>query len=55
MSLPSSPILAQQTLVKGEESLVDLKDVVVPVGNEILYDDVEFAGMGKGKASLLQG
>ena len=31
MSLPSSPILAQQTLVKGEESLVDLKDVVVPV------------------------
>ena len=45
---------SQQALVKGEESLVDLKNVVVPVSNEILYDDVELAGMGKGKASLLQ-
>lgn len=41
-------------LVKGEQCLVNLENVVVPVGNKILHDDVELAGMGKGKASLLQ-
>ena len=45
---------AQQALVKGEQSLVDFEDVVVPVGNEILHDDVELAGMGEGKTCFPQ-
>ena len=45
---------SQQALVKGEQGLVDLEDVVVLVGNEILHDDVELAGVGESKARLLQ-
>ena len=32
----------EQTLVKGEQSLVDFKDIVVLIFDEILNDDVEF-------------
>ena len=45
---------AQQALIKGEQSLVDFKNVVVPVGDEILHDDIELAGVGEGKARLFQ-
>ena len=32
---------SEQALVKGEQRLVDLEDIVVPVLNEILNDDVK--------------
>lgn len=45
---------SQQVMVKGEQYLVALKNVVVPVGDEILHDDIELAGVGEGKARLFQ-
>ena len=42
------PSATQQTLVKGEEGLIDFKDIVVLMGDEILHDDVKFIGMGEG-------
>ena len=39
-------------MVKGKQSLVDLKDVIVPALHEILHDDVKLIGMGERKASL---
>lgn len=41
-------------MVKGEQCLAALKNVVVPVGDEILHDDIELAGVGEGKARLFQ-
>ena len=40
----------QQALVEGEQGLVDGEDVVVPVADEILDDDVEFAAVTQGIA-----
>ena len=45
---------SQQALVEGEQRLIDFKDIVVLMGDEILHDDVKLAGMGKGKARLLK-
>ena len=39
-----------QALVKGKQSLVDLKDVIVPMLNEILHDDVKLVGVGECEA-----
>ena len=39
-------LYSNQALVKGEQRLVDFKDVVVPMLHKILHDDVEFIGMG---------
>lgn len=36
---------SEQALVKGEQSLIDLEDIVVPVLNEILNDDVKLVGV----------
>ena len=36
---------SEQALVKGKQSLVDLEDIVVPVLNEILNDDVKLVGV----------
>ena len=43
---------SEQALVKGEQRLIDLKDVIVSVLNEILNDDVKLVGVRKGKARL---
>ena len=32
---------SQQALVKGEQRLVDFEDVVAPVGDEILHDNID--------------
>ena len=32
--------------------MVDLEDVVVSVKDEVLYDDIEFLGVGQGKAGF---
>ena len=40
----------QQTLIKGEQRLVDLKDVVFLLPDEILDDDVELAAGAEGVA-----
>ena len=45
---------AQQRLVKGKQGLVDFKDVVSAVGDEILDDDVELVAVGEGEARLHQ-
>lgn len=45
-------LCSYQALVKGEQSLVDLKDVIIPMLHEILHDDVKLVGVGKRKASL---
>ena len=39
-----------QALVKGKQSLVDLKDVIVPTLHEILHDDVKLVGVGEREA-----
>lgn len=36
-----SSLRSKQTLAKGEQRLIDLEDIVVPVLNEILNDDVK--------------
>ena len=33
----------QQALIKGEQRLVDLENVIVPLHDEILDDHIEFA------------
>ena len=44
---------SQQALVKGEQRLVDFEDVVVPVGDEILHDNIELAGVRKRQSPSL--
>lgn len=41
----SFSLRSEQALVKGEQSLIDLEDIVVPVLNEILNDDVKLVGV----------
>lgn len=41
---------SEQALVKGEQRLIDLKDVIVSVLNEILNDDVKLVRVREGKA-----
>ena len=43
---------SEQALVKGEQRLIDFKDVVVSVLNEILNDDVNLVGVREGKTRL---
>ena len=45
---------SQQGLIEGEEDLVDLKDVVPAVGEEVFDDDVELAAGREGEARLHQ-
>ena len=34
-----------ETLIKGKQGLVDLKDVIIPMLHEILHDDVKLVGV----------
>lgn len=43
-------LAAQQTLVEGEQHLVDGKHVIVPPLDEIFDDDIEHAAVAQGKA-----
>ena len=38
----ANPLRSQQALVEGEQRLVDLKHIVIPMLNEIRNDDVKF-------------
>lgn len=49
-----APSTSQQTLVEGEQSLIDFKDVIVAVGNEVLHNDVKFAGVRERVSCFLQ-
>lgn len=42
--------MPQQTLVKREQRLVDFENVIVPLHDEILDDDVELAAGAEGIA-----
>ena len=45
--------MPEQTLVKGKQSLVDLKDVIVSTLHEILHDDVKFVGVESAKPAFM--
>ena len=45
-------LCAEQALIKGEQSLVDFKDVVVSMLHEILHDNVKLVGMGEREPRL---
>ena len=46
-------LCAEQALIKGEQSLVDFKDVVVSMLHEILHDNVKLVGMGEREPAFM--